>query len=487
MDLSDLRARTARLLLLLLGILVPLTPVIGWLQGRGAAELLLGAGVAGLALLATLLTARSGLAAPAVGQATAVAIMAVVSVHVALAPPGWRVDMHMAYFAALAVLAGFCDPRPILLGTATVALHHIALDFAAPMLVFGTPEGDFGRVTLHAVILLIEAACLLVLVMGMQRSAEGATTAAAQAEQARQAEAAAVERRMALEAAAAQESRQARAATAERIEQSLGGVASGVEVASGALDESAKRIASEAEGAAREAAAARGAVEEASSGVQTVAAASEELATAVAEITRQVAQASQVAGRASEQVQGTDVIVRSLSEGAQRIGDVVRLISDIAAQTNLLALNATIEAARAGDAGKGFAVVASEVKNLAGQTARATEEIGLQIGAIQAATAEAVASMQSIAGVVGEVNEVAATIAAAVEEQGAATREIAGASAGVARGTENASAAVTRAVERIGLTAEAVTALERMAVGLRGDAASLRAAVDETATGLRAA
>jgi methyl-accepting chemotaxis protein len=207
----------------------------------------------------------------------------------------------------------------------------------------------------------------------------------------------------------------------------------------------------------------------------------------VAEITRQVAQASQVAGRASAEVQGTDTLVRSLSEGAQRIGDVVRLISDIAGQTNLLALNATIEAARAGDAGKGFAVVASEVKNLAGQTAKATEEIAAQISAIQAATAEAVTSMRSIAGVVGEVNEVAATIAAAVEEQGAATREIAGASAGVARGTENASAAVTRAVERIGLTAEAVSGLERMAEGLSGDAMGLRAALGETTGGLRAA
>jgi methyl-accepting chemotaxis protein len=487
MDLSDLRARTARLLLLLLAILVPLTPVIGWLEGRGAGSLLLGSAIVGAALLSTLLAARAGLAAPAVGQTMAVAIMAAVSVHVALVPPGWQVDMHMAYFAALALLAGFCDPRPILLGTVTVALHHLALNFAAPTLVFGTLEGDFGRVTLHAVILLVEAGGLLVLVMGMQRAASAASAAMAQAQQAQEAEAAAVQRRQTLEAAATQESREARAATADRIEQSLGGVASGVEVASGALDDSAKRIATEAEGATREAAAARGAVEEASSGVQTVAAASEQLATAVAEITRQVAQASQVAGRASEQVQGTDVIVRSLSEGAQRIGDVVRLISDIAAQTNLLALNATIEAARAGDAGKGFAVVASEVKNLAGQTARATEEISQQIGAIQAATAEAVSSMQSIAGVVGEVNEVAATIAAAVEEQGAATREIAGASAGVARGTENASAAVTRAVERIGLTAEAVTGLERMAEGLRGDAASLRAAVRETATGLRAA
>ncbi|WPB87288.1 methyl-accepting chemotaxis protein [Sediminicoccus rosea] len=487
MDLTDLRTRTGRMLLLLLAVMVPLTPLLGWLEGQGGQALLLGTGIALAALVVALMAARGGVASPAVGQAIAVGIMAVVSVHVALAPAGWRLDVHMAYFAALALLAGFCDPRPILLGTLTVALHHVALNFAAPALVFGTPDGDLGRVVLHAVILLVEAAGLLVLVAGMRRAAEAARAAIVQAEHSRQAELAAVERRQALEAAAAREAREARAATAERIERSLGGVAQGVEAASGTLDDSAKRIAAEAEGAAREAAIAQGAVEEASSGVQTVAAASEQLAAAVAEITRQVAQASQVAGRASAQVEGTDALVRSLSDGAQRIGDVVRLISDIAGQTNLLALNATIEAARAGDAGKGFAVVASEVKNLAGQTAKATEEIGHQVGAIQAATAEAVTAMQSIAGVVGEVNEVAAIIAAAVAEQGNATREIAGASAEVARGTGNASAAVTRAVERIGTTAEAVTGLERMAEGLRGEAASLRAAVGETAQGLRAA
>ncbi len=484
MDLTDLRARTGRLLLLLLGVLVPLTPLIGWLQGAPREALLVGTALAAIALVATLWTARAGLAAPVLGQTMAVAVMVVVSVHVALAPMGWQVDMHMAYFATLALLAGFCDPRPILLGTLTVALHHLAMNFAAPALVFGTLEGSFGRVMLHAVILLVEAAGLLVIILGLRRAAEVARRAA---EQAREAEAAAVLHRQALETAAAQQAREARAATAARIEQSLGGVAQAVESASGSLDDAAKRIAAEADGAAHEAASARSAVEEASSGVQTVAAASEELAAAVAEITRQVAQASQVAGRASAQVQGTDTLVRSLSDGAQRIGDVVRLISDIAGQTNLLALNATIEAARAGDAGKGFAVVASEVKNLAGQTAKATEEIAAQISAIQAATAEAVTSMRSIAGVVGEVNEVAATIATAVEEQGAATREIAGASAGVARGTENAAAAVSRAVERIGLTAEAVSGLERMAEGLSGDAARLRTALGETAGGLRAA
>jgi murein DD-endopeptidase MepM/ murein hydrolase activator NlpD len=159
--------------------------------------------------------------------------------------------------------------------------------------------------------------------------------------------------------------------------------------------------------------------------VQTVAAAAEELNASIAEIGRQVQSASTMAGGAVQQAEKTNQQVQGLAEAAQKIGDVVKLISDIAAQTNLLALNATIEAARAGDAGKGFAVVASEVKNLATQTAKATEEISQQIASIQAATGEAVGAIQGIGKTIVEINQVASSIAAAVEEQNASTREIA--------------------------------------------------------------
>jgi len=131
------------------------------------------------------------------------------------------------------------------------------------------------------------------------------------------------------------------------------------------------------------------------------------------------------AGSAVEEAQRTNVKVQGLAEAAGKIGDVVRLINDIASQTNLLALNATIEAARAGDAGKGFAVVAGEVKSLANQTAKATDEISAQIVAVQNATKDAVAAIQGIGNTIARINEIASTIAAAVEEQGAATQEIA--------------------------------------------------------------
>lgn len=167
------------------------------------------------------------------------------------------------------------------------------------------------------------------------------------------------------------------------------------------------------------------AAKEASVGVQTVATAAEELAASITEISRQVAQSSRITGKAVGDTQRTDVIVRALADGAEKIGHVVGLIASIAGQTNLLALNATIEAARAGEAGKGFAVVASEVKSLAAQTARATEEIGTQITQIQVATREAVAAIRGITVTIEEVSTIATTIAAAVEEQGSATAEIA--------------------------------------------------------------
>ena len=163
----------------------------------------------------------------------------------------------------------------------------------------------------------------------------------------------------------------------------------------------------------------------ASHSVQTVSVASEELAASINEISRQVAQSASITKQAVEDARLTDQIVQTLAQSAERIGNVVGLITNIAGQTNLLALNATIEAARAGDAGKGFAVVASEVKSLANQTMKATEEIGSQISQIQAATREAVVAIGGISLVIGEVSNIATSIASAITQQGAATAEIA--------------------------------------------------------------
>jgi methyl-accepting chemotaxis protein len=178
---------------------------------------------------------------------------------------------------------------------------------------------------------------------------------------------------------------------------------------------------------------------DASMSVDSVASAAEELSASIDDISRQAAHAAGIASRAVNQARETDGTVQGLAKSAGRIGEVVGLINTIAAQTNLLALNATIEAARAGEAGRGFAVVASEVKSLASQTAKATEDISEQISDIQKVAGEAIDAIKAIGGIIGEVNEVATAIAAAVQQQGAATQEITRSTQHAAQGTKNVS------------------------------------------------
>ncbi len=226
---------------------------------------------------------------------------------------------------------------------------------------------------------------------------------------------------------------------ADRFEADVKSVVGAVARATKDMQRVAGEITASVNGTSERATAAAAASEEASASVNTVAAATEELASSVAEIGRQVTHSSSVADDAVVKAGQTTEMVGSLTAAGEKIGDVLRLIGAIASQTNLLALNATIEAARAGDAGRGFAVVASEVKELASQTAKATEEIAGQVTAIQSATGNCVTAIGGISDTIREISGIATTIAAAVEEQDSATREIARSVQQAAAGTSEVS------------------------------------------------
>jgi methyl-accepting chemotaxis protein len=253
------------------------------------------------------------------------------------------------------------------------------------------------------------------------------------------------------------------------------------------LQEAANALAASASQSTEQSTTVAAASEEASANVQAVAASTEELSSSIKEIGRQVSESTRVSRIAVDQAERSGASIQDLAKAAQRIDDVVELISSIAAQTNLLALNATIEAARAGQAGRGFAVVASEVKALAEQTARATGEIGEQIQAIQTATKESVGSIQEIGGTIASVSEIALVIAAAVEEQGVATAEIARNVQEAARGTQDVSSNVAGVSQAAAETRQTATRLLQASDELSSQAGALRSEVEDFFAVIRAA
>jgi methyl-accepting chemotaxis protein len=271
------------------------------------------------------------------------------------------------------------------------------------------------------------------------------------------------------------------------FEASVKGVVQSVSSAATQLQSSAQSMSATAEQTNRQSSAVAAASEEASTNVQTVASASEELSASIREISQQMANSSKITREAVENVERTNNTVKGLAEAAEKIGQVVGLINEIASQTNLLALNATIEAARAGEAGKGFAVVASEVKSLATQTAKATEEIGGQIAAIQTATGQSVEAMGSIGEVMQRINAVTAAVASAVEEQGAATQEISRNVQQASVGTTEVSSNITGVTQAAAETGKAAGQVLAAAGELGQQSVTLQREVDQFIATIRAA
>jgi methyl-accepting chemotaxis protein len=273
----------------------------------------------------------------------------------------------------------------------------------------------------------------------------------------------------------------------KRFEQTMQQIVGSVSSASSELETTASSLTKTADHTRELAAVVTDASENASTNVQSVASATDELTASIHEISRQMQESTRIAAAAVEQARATDDRINTLSDAANRIGDVIKLITTIAEQTNLLALNATIEAARAGEAGRGFAVVAQEVKELAAQTAKATGEIGGQITSIQSATNDSVIAIKQIGDTIAQISGIATTIAAAVEQQGAATTEIARNVQKASDGTREVSGSITKVNAGAQQTGAASSQVLTSARSLATESSRLQAEVAQFLNEVRAA
>lgn len=264
----------------------------------------------------------------------------------------------------------------------------------------------------------------------------------------------------------------------EEFRGSVGGILDKVLSSSGEFERAARQLTDTARSTADLSAQSAGASENASGHVRSAASASDELSQSISEITRRVQESNQISAEAVRQAEATDQRIAQLSEAGARIGDVVKLITSIAEQTNLLALNATIEAARAGDAGRGFAIVAQEVKTLAGQTAKATEEISNQIASMQLATEESVVAIKAISQTIERISGIAGSISAAVEQQRSATHNIVASVRAAVSGTAEVAINVRQAAEGASETGETSSRMFASAQALSGESLHLKAEVD---------
>jgi methyl-accepting chemotaxis protein len=428
----------ARALIALSIVHIPILAAIAWGLGRP--------------VLQTVVIAAALAAAPAlawtlkrpirpVAFALAVALVGQTSILVnLLSGHPWQVEMHFYYFAVLAMLSGFCEWRVLLTAAALVAGHHLSLNWLLPAAVY--PGGaNFLRVGVHAVVVVIETAMLIGCGHVIRSAFAEADAARSEAER--------VARGLKDVGAAREKELTATTMRADRMAELLDQFQREMLDSTNILQGAAEGLLVDADGLGRAASHANAqsmvavvASESTADKVRSTAHAGEELARTISEVGSSAAKSSHLANEAVSEAAKANATIDELVAVAEEIGQVTELISAIANQTNLLALNATIEAARAGETGRGFAVVAQEVKALAGQTAKATQDIGRRIGAMQDATGRSVEAIGAISGTIRELDLFSARIAAAVEQQAAAAREIAGNAGAAASGVKQVNAAI---------------------------------------------
>ena len=465
-DIDLIRRRFMTALVVYLWLHVPVAGLTAW-----AIDAALWPAVALLVAAALLGTAawRLGGDTAAGRQSMAVAIIALPMAFVILfAGHPWQLDLHMYFFASLALLAVLVDPLALLLAAAATAIHHLGLNVLLPALVF--PDGaDLGRVLLHALVVVIETLALCwwarrTLQLAASRDAAEAAVAAAQVQLV-----------------------DANAGIAGELDAHSAAVARELARRAQILDASAAQLVEGQTTTLDSVEAVKSAGARAAEDVQTVATAAEQLSRAIGAVETRVESSAESGRQAAERVATTTRTMASLEAAAQNIGEILAMVSGIAAQTNLLALNATIEAARAGEAGKGFAVVAAEVKHLAEETTRATGDIARQVETIQTVAKESVASVGGIRAAIDDLALIAETVQAAVREQAAATAAIAAATRSAAAASGDSQAALASVHERVAAVSSAATTVRDASAGIATQAVAMRDVIDAVVSRLRSA
>jgi methyl-accepting chemotaxis protein len=500
--INQLRRQMATFSMLLLWANLPIAIVLSYfLDLKG---IFVAGGLIALAAVPGTYFALTKAAAPETRYTFGVGYVVVVSAMVNLfAGHPWQIDAHLYYFAALAMLAGFCCWHTIATATVMIALHHIVLNFLLPVAVF--PGGsDFGRVILHAIIVLLEAGVLIWLTSVLESAFLASETAVELAQAAkseterlakiREAEqdAARLEHERLANERAQQQARAAESRTAElhklatAFEKDVGEIVAKVTAQVDRSITDLKTLAAQTHSNRSNVDSALAASNQIATGIESVAGAVLQLTASFEEINAQMQVTSGTGKEVTEKTNFAGQAVESLRQSSNQIGDIVRLINDIASQTNLLALNATIEAARAGDAGKGFAVVANEVKALATQTAAATADIASKIEDMRNATQVTVDAISDISTSVVKISTMATTVASATEEQSSATREISRVTHEVEGSTKSASHEIAQLREIIESTERSAAQLQQGSTDLAGEIDALRQGVGRFLSTLRA-